>query len=102
MLSYQRIKLLALDVDGVLTDGTIYENSQGEVFKNFYAKDGLAINAAQKVGLIVAFITGRGNGIVEYRAKELGVKYCFEEVKDKVQVLQKLMQELNLLPAEVG
>ena len=101
-MNFQKIKLLALDVDGVLTDGIIFENAQGELFKNFYAKDGLAINAAQKQGLKVAFITGRGNGIVAYRARELGVPYCFEEVKDKVQVLQQLMDQFGLTAEEVA
>jgi len=101
-MNFAKVKLLALDVDGVLTDGTIFENAQGELFKNFYAKDGLAINAAQKQGLKVAIITGRGNGIVAYRAKELGVPYCFENAKDKAAILKQLVAELNLATDEVA
>ena len=67
--SLQKIKLLALDVDGVLTDGSIYISPAGEVFKGFNAKDGMGISCALRSGLQIAVITGRQSPIVERRCE---------------------------------
>lgn len=102
MLQLEKIKLLALDVDGVLTDGTINIGSSGEIFKGFNAKDGLGISCALRYGVEVAIITGRFSEIIHRRAAELGIKYLYEGVRDKYAALEKLRRELNLEQQEVA
>lgn len=96
------IKLLVLDVDGCLTDGKIIYSSDGSESKNFNVKDGLAIASWIKMGGLVAIITGRDSNIVERRAKELGIVHLFQGVKDKLSVLQDLMDTLELKPFEIA
>lgn len=91
-----KIKLLALDVDGVLTDGAINMGENGELFKAFNAKDGLGISCALRNGLAIAIITGRKSPIIYNRANELGIKLLSEGVKDKYTELVRLQNELNL------
>ncbi|MPB72493.1 3-deoxy-D-manno-octulosonate 8-phosphate phosphatase [Campylobacter fetus] len=77
------IEIIFLDVDGCLSDGGIYKTNTGDEFKRFDVKDGFAIEQWNKLGKISAIITGKKSLIVENRAKELGIKYCFQGVKDK-------------------
>ena len=100
--SLQKIKLLALDVDGVLTDGSIYISPAGEVFKGFNAKDGMGISCALRNNLQIAVITGRQSPIVERRCEELGIKLFMQGVKDKRLALQKMAQELGLTREEIA
>ena len=100
--SLQKIKLLALDVDGVLTDGTIYISPAGEVFKGFTAKDGMGISCALRNNLQIAVITGRQSPIVERRCEELGIKLFMQGVKDKRLALQQMAQELGLTREEIA
>ncbi len=67
------VRLLALDVDGVLTDGSIYYGNAGEELKAFNIRDGLGIKLLQRAGVTVAIITGRQSEIVNRRARELGI-----------------------------
>ena len=90
------IKLLALDVDGVLTDGTLYIGPEGECFKGFNAKDGLGISCALRSGIEVAIITGRKSAIIHRRAEELGIKHIVEGVRDKRLALAELAQQLKI------
>ena len=100
--SLQKIKLLALDVDGVLTDGSIYISQAGEVFKGFNAKDGMGISCALRSGLQIAVITGRQSPIVERRCEELGITLLQQGVKDKRLALQQMAQELGLVREEIA
>ncbi|MDY5044656.1 HAD-IIIA family hydrolase [Phascolarctobacterium sp.] len=100
--SLQKIKLLALDVDGVLTDGTIYISPAGEVFKGFNAKDGMGISCALRNNLQIAVITGRQSPIVERRCEELGIKLFMQGVKDKRLALQQMVQKLGLTREEIA
>lgn len=100
--SLQKIKLLALDVDGVLTDGSIYISPAGEVFKGFNAKDGMGISCALRSGLQIAVITGRQSPIVERRCEELGITLLQQGVKDKRVALQQMAQELGLVREEIA
>ena len=97
-----KIKLLALDVDGVLTDGTINIGDNGELFKGFNAKDGLGISCALRSGLKIAIITGRKSEIIHKRSAELGITLLCEGVKDKYAELIKLTKELALTKEEVA
>ncbi|MDD2652613.1 MAG: HAD-IIIA family hydrolase [Sulfurimonas sp.] len=96
------IKLLILDVDGCLTDGKIIYASDGSEIKNFNVKDGLAISSWIKMGYQAAIITGRNSEIVTKRAKELGISYLFQGVKDKESLLKELLEKLSLKHYEVG
>lgn len=98
----KRTKLLALDVDGVLTDGTIYISPAGEVFKGFNAKDGMGISCALRNNLQIAVITGRQSPIAERRCQELGIKLLRQGVKDKRLVLEQMAQQLGLTAKEVA
>ena len=100
--SLQKIKLLALDVDGVLTDGSIYISPAGEVFKGFNAKDGMGISCALRSGLQIAVITGRQSPIVERRCEELGITLLQQGVKDKRLALQQMAQKLGLVQEEIA
>ncbi len=92
----KKIKLLVLDVDGVLTDGTIYIGNEGEVFKGFNAKDGMGISCALRSGIKVAIITGRKSEIIRRRAEELGITTVLEGVRDKEAALRQLVRQNNL------
>ncbi len=90
------IELIVLDVDGTLTSGAIAYTQNGDEIKSFCVKDGLAIASWIRLGKEVAIITGRESKIVERRAKELGIRYFYQGVKDKKKVLEKILDELNL------
>lgn len=102
MNNYKNIKLLVLDVDGVLTDGTLLIGSNGVEYKGFNTQDGMGISLAKKCGIKVAIITGRFSESVKLRAKELQIDYVYQGISNKHAVLNQLMTELNLLPINVG
>lgn len=90
------VRLLALDVDGVLTDGQIYYGNNGEELKSFNIKDGLGIKLLQKAGIHVAIITGRQSEIVLRRAAELGIIDVIQGREDKYRALLELCARHNL------
>lgn len=90
------IELLVFDVDGCLTNGQITYSENGDEIKSFSVKDGLAISTWIRLGKKAAIITGRRSKIVERRAKELGINYLFQGVKDKHNVLENIRKELNI------
>jgi len=97
----KNIRLVALDVDGVLTDGGIYLGASEEL-KRFEAKDGAGIAMLRKAGLTVALITGRQSTLVERRAKELNITEVHQGVKDKVEVLREVCQRLSIAADQVA
>jgi 3-deoxy-D-manno-octulosonate 8-phosphate phosphatase (KDO 8-P phosphatase) len=91
------IKLLAMDVDGTLTDGKIYMGNDGEIMKVFDARDGYAVHELlPKHGITPVFITGRKSKIVENRAKELAVSLVYQNVSDKISQLKNILAEQGL------
>ncbi len=98
----EEIKLIAFDVDGVLTDGRIGYTSSGEEIKSFNVRDGHAIKLAIRAGLEVALITGRTSPMVEFRAQELGIKHLYQGAGDKISVLEKLLSKLDLAPHQIA
>jgi 3-deoxy-D-manno-octulosonate 8-phosphate phosphatase (KDO 8-P phosphatase) len=92
----RNIRLLALDVDGVLTDGLISYSDSGEELKSFSIKDGLGIKLLQRAGIEVAIITGRRSAIVERRAAELGISTIVQGREDKLEALTELCRERDL------
>ena len=101
MPDYQKIKLIVLDVDGTLTDGGIYYDSQGNEMKRFDVKDGLGIKVGIAAGLEFAVITGRESPMVVRRVNELGIQHLLSGVQVKFPALKQLMEELQLSPDEV-
>lgn len=101
MPDYGKIKLIVLDVDGTLTDGGIYYDSQGNEMKRFDAKDGLGIKIGIAAGLEFAVITGRESPMVERRVKELGIQHLLSGVQMKLPALKQLLAELQLCSDEV-
>lgn len=94
------IRLLVLDVDGVLTDGRLYFGPNGETLKSFHVRDGLGIQQVTQAGIAVAVISGRKSKMVAVRCRELGVEHVHQGAKDKVAVLEKLCTRLRLEPSE--
>lgn len=94
------VRLLALDVDGVMTDGRIYYGNSGEELKAFNIKDGLGIKLLQRAGLQVAIITGRQSQIVDRRARELGIASVIQGREDKKLALQELCRQQQLSLAD--
>lgn len=90
------IKLVVTDVDGVLTDGGISLDESGQVFRKFNVKDGLGIKLLQETGIKVVFLSGGTGKSIHQRAKQLNVEYCFTEIKDKIEPLKKLQEDLNI------
>jgi 3-deoxy-D-manno-octulosonate 8-phosphate phosphatase (KDO 8-P phosphatase) len=97
-----RIRLLILDIDGVLTDGRLYFDAKGETLKVFHVRDGHGIKMAQRGGLEVAMVSGRRSDAAFHRARELGISRFYEGVRDKVAILEELLAALNLKPEEVA
>lgn len=90
------IRLLILDVDGVLTDGKIIFSNDGNESKHFNVKDGLGIKLLQQAGIEVAIITGKASEIVATRFKNLGVKEIFQGQKNKLAAFEQLQQKHKL------
>ena len=97
-----RIKLLAMDVDGTLTDGRIYIGPDGEVMKAFDVKDGYGIVRFRQAGGIPVIITGRQSRIVEQRCRELGITELHQGVSDKLDCLMKLASKYQLEREEIA
>ncbi|MBI3793195.1 MAG: HAD hydrolase family protein [Nitrospinae bacterium] len=98
----KKIELIALDVDGVLTDGKIIIDDKGAESKHFNVRDGMGIAVALKQGLQVAVISGRYSKVVEHRAKELKIPHVYQDVADKKLVFVKLLAKLKLAPVQAA
>lgn len=96
------IKLLLLDVDGVLTDGSIIYSHDGGETKSFNTRDGFGIRLLQKIGVEVGLITARESEAVSRRALDLKLRHVFQKSGNKLDVFRKITQELQLQPDEVA
>lgn len=92
----RRIKLLILDVDGVLTDGRIIVDDLGNETKNFDVRDGHGLRLLMRYGIDVVLLTGRKSKVVEYRAKELEIKEVYQNAKNKVKVLEDILRKRKI------
>jgi 3-deoxy-D-manno-octulosonate 8-phosphate phosphatase (KDO 8-P phosphatase) len=101
----RRIKLLLMDVDGVLTDGRfVYvPSTRGRLIetKAFHSRDGLGFRLAHQAGLKTGFISGRSSPAVEYRAKELGVHFLKQHAREKLGPYQQILREAHLQDEDV-
>ena len=96
------LKLMIFDVDGVLTDGTLYYSERGEELKAFNIQDGLGIRLLKQYGVEVALITARNSRAVELRAANLGIAQLFQGVEDKRAAYAALLAQLDLATGQSG
>lgn len=92
----QHIKILIMDVDGVMTDGRIIINDDGRETKNFDVRDGHGIKLVQRYGIEVALLTGRQSEVVKHRANELGITEVHQKIFNKKEVFVEILQKNNL------
>jgi 3-deoxy-D-manno-octulosonate 8-phosphate phosphatase (KDO 8-P phosphatase) len=98
----KKIKLLLLDVDGVLTDGRIILDNQGNELKAFHVRDGHGIKLAQRAGIIIGIITGRKAEVVSVRARELGIGEVHQGALEKIGVYDALLEKYGLRDDEAA
>jgi len=102
----RKIKMLLMDVDGVLTDGRIYylPNPRGGFFetKTFCSRDGLGIRLAHEAGIKTGIITGRGSPVITYRARELGIHFVQQNVFDKIGPYEQIRRAAGVADEQVA
>jgi 3-deoxy-D-manno-octulosonate 8-phosphate phosphatase (KDO 8-P phosphatase) len=96
------VRLMAFDVDGVLTDGTLYYSSQGDEMKAFNTLDGHGLKMLAHAGVVLAIITGRRSRAVELRAQNLGIELLLQGIEDKHAAMQSLLKQRGLGFADAG
>jgi len=96
------IRLLILDVDGVLTDGSLFVGDDGQEYKAFNSRDGHGIKMLKKYGVEVAIITGRTSKVVEHRMENLGVEHVYQGKLEKLPAYEELAAKLGIPPAETA
>ena len=98
----KQVKLLLLDVDGVLTNGGIVYNDNGAETKAFNVRDGLGIRLLMEAGINVGIITGRTSGALSHRCQDLGIRLVFDAVGDKAAVLAQALAKSNVTADETA
>lgn len=98
----KHIKLLLLDVDGVMTDGGVYYGASGEELKKFNIQDGYGIVKLQQAGVPVGIITGRVSKIVQQRAEELGIQEVHQNLENKLEAYERIKNKLSLHDNEIA
>jgi len=93
------IRLLVLDVDGVLTDGRLYFGPRGEALKQFHVRDGLGIQQVAAAGITVAVVSGRRSKMTAARCRELGIRHVHQGAQDKAAQLERLCRRLGIAPS---
>jgi 3-deoxy-D-manno-octulosonate 8-phosphate phosphatase (KDO 8-P phosphatase) len=102
LINLKHIKLLLLDVDGVMTDGGLYFSNSGDEFKRFNAQDGYGIVKLQRAGIQVGIITGRVSKIVERRAEELGITEVYQNFENKINAYESIKRKFNFADANIA
>ncbi len=97
-----QIELLCLDVDGVLTDGSIRLDDNGVETKRFHVRDGTGIRIWTRLGYHLALVTGRSGKALGHRAAELDIRHVIQASTDKARSLQELLDELSLTPSQAA
>jgi 3-deoxy-D-manno-octulosonate 8-phosphate phosphatase (KDO 8-P phosphatase) len=98
----ERIKLLIVDVDGVLTDGGIILDNEGNELKRFHVRDGHGIKMLMRAGIEVAIVTGRESEVVKRRAAELGIKIVHQRSKVKLEAYEEILKETGMSDEQVA
>ncbi|HEB83265.1 MAG TPA: 3-deoxy-manno-octulosonate-8-phosphatase KdsC [Gammaproteobacteria bacterium] len=97
----KNIKLVIFDIDGVMTDGSLFFDNQGEEYKAFNSLDGHGLRMLQECGVKVAVITGRQSKLVQHRMHDLGVNLLYQGYRDKTPAFELLLKEVNLTKDEI-
>jgi len=97
-----QVKLLIFDVDGVLTDGSLFLGDDGLEYKAFNSRDGHGMKMLQQAGVTIAIITGRTSKVVEHRMQSLGIKHVYQGQLDKRQAFAELLEKLQISANEVA
>lgn len=97
-----RIRLVIFDVDGVLTDGSLFLGDDGQEYKAFHSRDGHGIKMLQKYGVTVGIITGRTSQVVEHRMKNLGVTHVYQGRLEKLPAFEELTASLGIPPGQTA
>ena len=98
----KQLKLLILDVDGVLTDGRLFFDQQGNEYKCFHARDGHGLKLLKQTGVEIAVISGRSSASVALRMKNLGIEHVYQGHENKRMAFQEILQNLQLSPNQVA
>jgi 3-deoxy-D-manno-octulosonate 8-phosphate phosphatase (KDO 8-P phosphatase) len=98
----RHVKVVAFDVDGVLTDGSLFLGDDGQEYKAFHSRDGHGMKMLQSTGVTIAVITGRTSKVVEHRMADLGIKHYYQGRLDKLAALDELTTALGVEPGEVA
>ena len=94
----KKIKMLILDIDGVMTDGSIIMDSDGREMKNFNVRDGHGLVMIQRHGIQVAILTGRKSAVVDHRARDLKITEVYQGALNKKEIFAQILQKNNLTP----
>ena len=98
----KQIKLVIFDVDGVLTDGSLFYGDDGQEYKAFNSRDGHGMKMLQATGVQIAIITGRTSNVVEHRMKNLGITHVYQGRLEKLPAFEELISKLRLQPQQVA
>lgn len=98
----KRLKLLILDVDGVLTDGRLFFDNDGNEYKSFHAQDGHGIKMLRQTGVEVAVISGRKSKSVALRMKNLGIEHVYQGQENKISAFNELIELLGITPEQAA
>ena len=97
-----QIRLVIFDVDGVLTDGSLFIGDDGQEYKAFNSKDGLGMSLLQQSGVQIAIITARSSEVVKIRMQTLGVKFVYQGRKNKISAYEELKQQTGFTDAQIA
>ena len=98
----KQVRLVIFDVDGVLTDGSLFIGDAGEEYKAFNSRDGHGMKMLQSTGVEIGIITGRTSNVVEHRMQSLGVKYVYQGRLEKLPAFEDLCQRAGVSPEQVA
>lgn len=98
----KKLKLLILDVDGVLTDGRLFFDNEGNEYKGFHVRDGLGIKLLRQIGVEVAVISGRSSPAVAFRMKNLGLEHVYLGYENKINAFEQIIEKIGIFPLQVA
>ncbi len=98
----KKLKLLILDVDGVLTDGRLFFDAEGNEYKSFHARDGHGIKLLQQTGVKVAVISGRKSNSVALRMKNLGIEHVYQGHENKIAAFNEIIALMGITPEQAA
>ena len=102
MINTDQIRLVLFDVDGVLTDGSIFIGSDGEICKSFNARDGVAVALLKKHKIMVGVISGKASKALDFRIRQLNFDFAITGCNDKLSALDEIIQSSSLSPSQIA